>query len=72
MERSPELAKPLLGLQALTLTHGDGIVAFVFRDNNAAGVVDNAITDGVGESWLTNFLVPALAPDKRKESRLDR
>ena len=48
-----------MGFQAFTLPHGDGIIAFMFRNNNAVGVVDNPVADGVGKRRFTDFLVPA-------------
>ena len=40
-------AKPLVGRQALALAHGDGVVAVVLGDDDAVGVVDDAVADSV-------------------------
>lgn len=48
---------PLMGRQALALTHGDGIRTS--GNHDAVGIMDDAVADSVGQGGFANLLVPA-------------
>lgn len=39
---------------SLALAHG-----FLAFDDEAVGIMDNAVTDDIGEDWIANLILPA-------------
>ena len=52
-------ALPLILFQSFTLPHGDIVLAVMRGNDNAVGIMHDAVADGIGQSRLTNLLMPA-------------